>query len=137
MINRARKYNKSSTILAYLEANPYTPADKVARKFGLNIKTIYSYRWRLGMQRVESAENDGGTQVIEPKEDMVNHPPHYTNGGIETIDYLRAKLTPEEFHGYCRGNALKYMSRAGMKDNTTEDYAKAAWYLNELSKALS
>ena len=44
--------------------------------------------------------------------DAVN-PDHYKVGGIETIDYLQAKLSPEEFAGYCRGNALKYMSRAG------------------------
>jgi len=31
------------------------------------------------------------------KSDMVNHPPHYTQGGIETIEYLEAKLTPEAF----------------------------------------
>ena len=31
--------------------------------------------------------------------DMVNSPPHYQTGGIETIDYIQAKLSPEEFAG--------------------------------------
>ena len=35
----------------------------------------------------------------KPKPDMVNHPPHYTQGGIETIEYIRAKLSPEEYVG--------------------------------------
>jgi hypothetical protein len=64
--------------------------------------------------------------------DMVNHPPHYKVGGIEAIDYLQAKSTPEEFSGYLRLNCMKYLSRAGHKDNALEDYKKAAWYLNKL-----
>ena len=61
--------------------------------------------------------------------DNVKHPAHYCDGGIETIDYIRAKLTPEEFIGYCKGNALKYISRAGKKGDASEDLAKAAVYL--------
>ena len=60
--------------------------------------------------------------------DAVN-PDHYKVGGIETIDYLQAKLTPAEFAGYCRGNALKYLSRAGHKDDTVQEIGKAIWYL--------
>ena len=62
------------------------------------------------------------------KPDMIN-PEYYKVGGIETIDYLRAKLTPQEFAGYCRGNALKYLSRAGHKDEAAQDIGKAIWYL--------
>ena len=64
--------------------------------------------------------------------DMVNHPPHYKVGGIETIDYIQAKLTAEEFAGYCKGNALKYISRAPHKKDATEDLRKAIWYLDRL-----
>jgi hypothetical protein len=64
--------------------------------------------------------------------DMVNHPPHYTYGGIETIEFLEAKSTPAEFAGYLRLNCLKYLSRAGHKEDAVQDYKKAAWYLNKL-----
>ena len=64
--------------------------------------------------------------------DMVNHPDHYKVGGIEAIDYIQAKLSPEEFAGYCRGNALKYLSRAGHKDDAVQDYRKAKWYIERL-----
>jgi hypothetical protein len=72
------------------------------------------------------------------KTDMVNSPDHYKTGGIETIDYIEAKLSPEEFLGYCIGNSLKYMSRAGKKDKakTAEDYKKAVWYINRAVKTL-
>ena len=63
--------------------------------------------------------------------DAVNHPSHYTDGRIECIDYIQDKLTKEEFQGYCKGNALKYISRAGKKnpDKYNEDLKKAIWYL--------
>lgn len=64
--------------------------------------------------------------------DLINNPPHYTAGGIETIDYMRAKASPEEFRGYLRLNALKYLSRAGLKGDAVEDLRKAAWYVNRL-----
>jgi hypothetical protein len=64
--------------------------------------------------------------------EAVNSPDHYTSGGIETIDYLRAKLTPEELRGFLRGNCLKYLSRAGLKGDALTDYRKGRWYLEEL-----
>ena len=66
------------------------------------------------------------------KGDMVNSPAHYTDGGIETIEFIQAKLTDEQFHGYCLGNALKYLSRAGKKGDTATDLAKARWYINRI-----
>ena len=63
--------------------------------------------------------------------DPIN-PTHYQIGGIETINYLEAKLTPEEFKGYCKGNSIKYLSRAGHKGEEIDDYKKAAWYLDKL-----
>lgn len=66
--------------------------------------------------------------------DMVNNPPHYTHGGIETIDYMEAKSTPEEFAGHLRLTAIKYLSRTGYKDNALQDLKKAQWYVNRLVK---
>ena len=62
--------------------------------------------------------------------DMVNSPPHYTKGGIETIDFIKAKLSPEEYRGYLRGNLLKYASRMGAQGE--DDAGKAAWYAKRL-----
>lgn len=73
-------------------------------------------------------------EVVQAKPDMVNQPPHYTSGGIETIDYMRAKMTPEEYRGFLKGNAIKYLSRAEMKGGA-EDYKKAQWYINKLVEA--
>lgn len=74
--------------------------------------------------------------TAKKEEDVVNSPTHYTHGGIETIDFIRAKLTREEYVGYLRGNILKYSSRLGLKDSMERDAGKLAWYSHELAKFL-
>ncbi|WP_026676763.1 DUF3310 domain-containing protein [Fictibacillus gelatini] len=66
--------------------------------------------------------------------DNIN-PDHYKRGGIETFDYMKAKMTPVQLEGYLLGNVLKYMSRYQYK-NGVEDVRKAEWYLKELIKVL-
>ena len=74
----------------------------------------------------------------------VNHPSHYNNGKIEVIEYIE-----DQNLGFCLGNAIKYISRAGSKqdfegqDQTTktiEDLRKAIWYIErrilEIEKGL-
>ena len=95
--------------------------EKKRPKYRLDIATdkLYQLAKKLGEGRAT-------------KEDMVNEPPHYTHGGIETIDYMEAKSTPEEFSGHLRLTAIKYLSRAGLKESTLMDLKKAQWYVNEL-----
>ena len=63
--------------------------------------------------------------------DVVNHPPHYTDGGIECIEAIEAALTPEEYRGYLKGNIQKYVWREKHKGGT-ESLKKAQWYLDRL-----
>jgi hypothetical protein len=66
------------------------------------------------------------------QEDVVNHPSHYTDGGIiECIEAIEAQLTVEEYQGYLRGNCVKYLWRWRHKGGKT-DLAKAQWYLDRL-----
>jgi len=63
--------------------------------------------------------------------DMVNHPPHYqSESGIECIEAIKAQLTPDEFRGYCKGAALKYLWRERQKGGN-ESLKKAIWYLDK------
>jgi hypothetical protein len=57
--------------------------------------------------------------------DVVNHPPHYMIGGIETIDFIEAKGLD-----YNLGNVVKYVTRADHKGNKLQDLEKARWYLD-------
>ena len=78
---------------------------------------------------ITSVSNNRTTgAVIAPRaNDEINHPAHYTAGGIEVIDFLEAWNFP--FH---LANAIKYICRAGRKDKskTAEDLRKAIWYIN-------
>lgn len=70
---------------------------------------------------------------IKPAE-QVNHPPHYQSNGIEAIDVIEA-FAPTNYH---RGNALKYLLRAGRKgreEDTATDLRKAIWYIERELKA--
>ncbi len=70
------------------------------------------------------------------REDIINNPMHYTVGGYEAIDVIKAKLSPEEYRGYCKGNVLKYMMRANYKGHHDDDVQKAHYYMKELDNAL-
>lgn len=75
-----------------------------------------------------------GRQVCPQCEsDPVNRPAHYTDGKIEVIDFIEDKKL-----GFCLGNAIKYISRAGKKDPTkeVEDLKKAKWYIERRIKEL-
>ena len=46
--------------------------------------------------------------------DMIN-PDHYKDGGIETIEVIKAKLG-DDYRYYVKGNLIKYSQRIGKKD---------------------
>ncbi len=69
--------------------------------------------------------------------EAVNHPKHY---GGEDNPYEAIKVIEAAGHGagFCLGNALKYLLRAGKKDPSKEleDLRKARWYLDRHIKNL-
>lgn len=70
------------------------------------------------------------------KDDMVNHPPHYTKGTFETIDVIEdvAQFYPGE-QAWSVGNIFRYVSRAPHKGEKLKDLKKAQFYMNRLVKA--
>lgn len=70
------------------------------------------------------------------KTDMVNHPLHYTQGGIECIDALKAATVGKRgIEAVCVANVIKYLWRYEEK-NGIEDIRKAKWYIERLLKEL-
>jgi len=65
------------------------------------------------------------------QEDLVNHPSHYTDGGIECIEAIEAQLSLEEYRGFLKGNCAKYIWREKHKGGK-ESLKKARWYLDRL-----
>lgn len=72
--------------------------------------------------------NKKRTSSVEPsekKEETVDHPTYYNQGGIEVIDAIESWGL-----GFSLGNVIKYVARAEHKGKQIEDLKKAQWYLN-------
>lgn len=66
--------------------------------------------------------------------DLVNHPAHYTSGGIECIDAIKAAISKYQipYDAWLAGQVIKYIWRAPLKGNYEQDLKKAQFYLNRL-----
>jgi hypothetical protein len=135
----------------YLLKYPSATTKAVIRATGVSPKTVYSVRWKLKQDEKDPVKDKANSEraialLIPPnprligsvarpkarlatsedfaKPDLINHPPHYTQGGVETIDFIEAKKL-----GYNLGNVVKYITRADHKGSRIEDLRKAKWYL--------
>lgn len=71
--------------------------------------------------------------VIPAESDEVEHPAHYTRGGVECIDAIEAAVTGlEGVEAVLTGQVLKYLWRWRHKGRPLEDLRKARWYLDRL-----
>lgn len=83
---------------------------------------------------IVTRRDNGGYAVYRDdsdENDNVNHPAHYTSGGIECIDGMVAAFGREYVMHYCLCNAFKYIWRCEHKGKRVEDIQKAVWYLNK------
>jgi len=83
-------------------------------------------------KRKDNSEFDEGFIVcrecckdIKGEHDPVEHPIHYCShpSGVESI-------TIASEYNFCLGNVIKYVWRAGLKNDELEDLKKARWYLD-------
>lgn len=149
---KAKKVNKIEAVRNLLSANPKIKTEEVMEK--LKTSKTYTYVLMSKARRLNKEQSAPkgkllyrltGTQAVLAQKmgvpiedyaklhgevvgvapDPVNHPAHYTAGGIETIDFIEAKRL-----GYNLGNVVKYITRSGLKGNQLEDLRKAQWYLS-------
>lgn len=98
------------------------------------LNKCYNWYKELDPAVCENAEAECCSK--EPDTDMVNHPSHYTQGGIECIDALKAATVSKTgIEAVCTANAIKYLWRYEEK-NGIEDVKKARWYIDRLIKEL-
>jgi hypothetical protein len=143
--------NKGNAIRKALLKYPNATVKELAQRCKTSVQYIYDTRYQMkkknkasGYPPLETPEEAQAWEDVtkeslvrvnaifnkeyeapEVKEE-VNHPPHYTVGGVETIDFIEAKQL-----NFNLGNVVKYLSRAGEKDSDPlQDLQKARWYLN-------
>jgi hypothetical protein len=139
------------SVRKFLLQNPNATTKAAAKATGTSVKSVYSVRYALRKEGINCTPAKRGRKAKEiidltvagsplrPKirmapadrpefgasnVDLVNQPPHYTTGGIETIDFIEAKNL-----NYNLGNCVKYITRADHKGNRIQDLQKAKWYL--------
>jgi len=112
---------------SYLQEHGETIEDRMIRLRDLakRIEIVRPDNLPKGMTVAEAEEIVADVNKAISQHDAVNHPAHYTAGGIETIDFIEAKKL-----GYNLGNVVKYITRSGLKGNQLEDLRKAQWYLS-------
>lgn len=80
----------------------------------------------MGDPELRPTPNIGVTDfLVGQKVDMVNHPPHYTKGKIEVIDFIE-----DQNLGYHLSSVIKYVCRSPHKGSQIQDLEKARWYLD-------
>jgi hypothetical protein len=139
------------SVRQFLLKNPNATTKAVVNATGALAKSVSTMRWALRKEGVDCTPTKRGRKPkkvvdltaagspLRPKirmapadrpefgasnVDLVNHPPHYKVGGIETIDFIEAKKL-----NYNLGNAVKYIARADHKENRLQDLQKAKWYI--------
>ena len=154
------KLTNGAKVMRYVQKNPNAKAKEVSKATGVSVSGVYQVvhnhkkkvkgvpmtaiapksNWKLASVSTSKKSVFQKPSTLAPNAamsmalhtDMVNHPPHYKAGGIETIDFIEAKNL-----GYNLGNVVKYVSRADLKGNKVEDLQKARWYLDRAIANLS
>lgn len=107
-----------------LPTTPAVPLTTLTTNTSLNAMLEPTYKRKIRMEAPERMIEVSYLPKVSATPDLVNQPPHYTAGGIETIDFIEAKKL-----NYNLGNVVKYLTRADYKGNKLEDLRKAQWYL--------
>ena len=98
------------------------------------LNKCYNWYKKLDSSACENVEDDCCNKELNS--DMVDHPSHYNQGGIECIDCIKSAIVGKVgIEAFCAGNAIKYLFRYEEK-NGVEDVKKARWYIDRLIKEL-
>lgn len=133
-----KKMTDAARIRAYFAKHPNAKPRDAAVTLNVSPTHVYVVRSKMKMEATAKAEPAWGTLAmsissqpttitlgaVQEPIDMVNDPPHYKSGGIDTIDFIEAKEL-----NYRLGNVIKYITRADRKGSRQEDLKKALWYL--------
>lgn len=85
---------------------------------------------------IEEVKEDPYIKLQNRLNEMVDHPSHYNQGGMETIEEMELIFGVEVVMDFCLLNAWKYRARAAYKGKPEEDMDKANWYLNKYKELM-
>jgi hypothetical protein len=133
----AQAKSKSQKVREYFTKNPLASPKEVGARFKCAMPVVYKIRGE-----VNSQITDAVTQV-EPRpfkpsnkaDDLQVGGDHYKNMGVQPWKAMECWMTPEEFRGFLKGNAIKYLARSNTKGGA-EDVKKAGHYISKLTEVM-
>jgi len=132
------KKSKSAKVTEYFLKHPNAVPKDVGAKFTMHMPQVYGIRKRvlsgsmLG-EVVNPQITDAVTQFVpSDKVDALQiGGDHYKNMGVQPWKAMESWMTPEQFAGFLRGNAIKYLARCDVKGGI-DDIKKARHYIDKL-----
>jgi hypothetical protein len=134
------KKSKSLKVTEYFLANPNAVPKVVGAKFKMAMPQVYGIRKRVlsgsMLGRINDQITDSVTQSkpfvpSDRADDLQIGGDHYKNMGVQPWKAMESWLTPEQFAGFLRGNAIKYLARCDVKGGL-DDIKKARHYIDKL-----
>lgn len=130
------KQSKSMKVAKYFLKYPNAIPKDVGAKFKMHMPQVYGIRKRVLSGALDSALPD----VVNPQiTDAVTQTAdlqqvggsHYKDMAVQPWVAMQAWMTPEQFSGFLRGNAIKYLARCDVKGGL-DDIKKARHYIDKL-----
>ncbi len=120
-----KKTSKAEKIRQFLKANPTATPKEIAAKFKVNVTMVYALRKKalIPMAHAVSHPSSANQQQVGGS--------HYKAMPIQPWEAMQAWMKPDEFNGFLKGNAIKYLARCNAKGGL-EDVKKAHHYIAKL-----
>jgi hypothetical protein len=134
------KKSKSMKVAEYFLANPSAVPKVVGAKFKVAMPSVYGIRKRVLSGSMLGQVNDQITDAVTQSKPFVPSNKadalqiggdHYKNMGVQPWKAMESWMTPEQFAGFLRGNAIKYLARCDAKGGL-DDIKKARHYIDKL-----
>lgn len=133
-----KKMSISAKVRRYFEKNPTATPKEVADKFKCSMPIVYAVRKGMNGQITDAVTQVVPKQFVPSKkvDDLQVGGDHYKNMGIQPWKAMESWMTPAEFQGFLKGNAIKYLARSNAKGGAV-DVKKAGHYIEKLVEVLA
>ena len=129
-----KKMSKSAKVRRYFMNNPLATPKEVGEKFACAMPIVYAIRKEV----MKDVQEQNAIAIAQPEfkpstraDDLQVGGDHYKNMGVQPWKAMESWMTPEQFAGFLRGNAIKYLARCDAKGGI-DDIKKAKHYIDKL-----
>jgi hypothetical protein len=133
--------SKTQKVREYFRKHPLATPKEVGAKFKVAMPMVYKIRKEEHADFIERSNapivnpqiTDAVTQFkpSNKADDLQIGGDHYKNMGVQPWKAMESWMTPEQFAGFLRGNAIKYLARCDAKGGL-DDIKKARHYIDKL-----